>query len=188
MFRHILTGLALLSALPFFLSFQVKRIFIGKQRAFVGSSQALSLFPGIIGHFLRRGFYIMTLKYCSPRSTIDFGTFFPSTDVIIRDNVYIGARCIIAPCVIEKDVIIGSSVHIVSKNTHFFESLDIPIRIQGGSWQSITVERDCWIGNKAVIMANVGEQCVIGAGSVVTNSVAARSIAVGNPSRVISKR
>lgn len=188
LFRHILTGIALLSALPFILSFQVKRIFIGKQRAFVGSSQALSLFPGMIGHFLRRGFYVMTLKYCSPRSTIDFGTFFPSTNVIIRDNVYIGSRCIIAPCVIEKDVIVGSSVHIVSKNTHFYEALDIPIRKQGGSWQLITVDRDCWIGNKSVVMANIGEQCVIGAGSVVTKPIAAQSIAVGNPARVIRKR
>lgn len=188
LFRHILTGIALLSALPFILSFQVKRIFIGKQRAFVGSSQALSLFPGIIGQFLRRGFYVMTLKHCSPRSTIDFGTFFPSTDVILRDHVYVGAYCILAPCVIEKDVIVGSSVHIASKDTHFFSSADIPIRQQGGSWDPITIGRDCWIGNNVIIMNDIGEQCIIGAGSVVVNPVEPQSIAAGNPARVIRKR
>lgn len=178
----------MVSALPFFLSFQIKRIFIGKQRAFAGSSQTLSLFPGIIGQFLRRGFYVMTLKHCSPRSTIDFGTFFPSTDVILRDHVYIGARCIIAPCVIEQDVIIGSGVHIASKVTHFFGSLDKPIRMQGGSWTPITVKHDCWIGNKAVIMADIGEQCVIGAGSVVTKSVEGKTVVAGNPAKLIRKR
>jgi len=188
LFRHILTGIALLSALPFFLSFQIKRVFIGKQRAFAGSSQTLSLFPGIIGQFLRRGFYFMTLKHCSPRSTIDFGTFFPSTDVILHDYVYIGAHCLIAPCVIEDDVIIGSGVHVVSKDTHFFDSLSQPIRQQGGSWQPVSIGRDCWIGNNAIIMADIGDQCVVGAGAVVIKPIEPKTISAGNPAQVIRKR
>ena len=74
----------------------------------------------------------------------------------------------------------GSSCH--------FDTLDKPIRLQGGDWRPIRIGRDSWIGNGAVVMADVGEQCVIGAGSVVTRLVDDRSIVVGNPAKVIRKR
>jgi acetyltransferase-like isoleucine patch superfamily enzyme len=174
--------------LPFFLLYKISGPIIGKSRAFSGSSQLLSLFPGLLGQLLRRGFYVMTLKTCSHKSIIDFGTFFPSPDVTIGKQVYIGADCIIAPCRIENDVIIGSGVHIVSKNTHFFDALDKPIRLQKGSWKPVNIGKDCWIGNKSIIMADVGNHCVIGAGSVVEKPVEDRSIAVGNPAKIIRKR
>ncbi|MFW5872699.1 MAG: acyltransferase, partial [bacterium] len=176
LFRKILTGIAMLSALPFYLIFRIKGIFIGKQRAFAGSSQVVSLFPGIIGQFLRRGFYVLTLKKCSSLSTIDFGTFFPSSNMIIGNHVYIGAYCIISECVIEDDVIIGSGVHLANKDMHHFSSLDKPIRLQGGKRQQIRIGKDSWLGNKAVIMADVGSQCVIGAGSGVVKPVEDRSV------------
>ncbi len=186
--RNILIGIALFSALPFFLSYLIKGVFIGKNQAFVGSSQMLSLFPGIIGQLLRRGFYVMTLKKCSLTSTIEIGTLFPSQDMILGKHVYIGAHCIISSCVIEDDVIIGSSVHLASKDMHYFNSLDKEIRVQGGKRQQIRIGRDTWIGNKSIIMADVGSQCVIGAGSVVVKPVEVRSVVVGNPAKVICHR
>ncbi|CED84207.1 maltose o-acetyltransferase [Phaffia rhodozyma] len=51
----------------------------------------------------------------------------------------------------------------------------------------ITIGSDCWIGGSAVICPGVtiGNGSTIGAGSVVTKSIPERSVAVGNPAKVI---
>ena len=51
----------------------------------------------------------------------------------------------------------------------------------------IKVERGAWIGAGTIILPGVtiGEEAVVGAGSVVTKDVPARTVAVGNPARVI---
>jgi acetyltransferase-like isoleucine patch superfamily enzyme len=51
----------------------------------------------------------------------------------------------------------------------------------------IVIKRGCWIGQNVVILPGVtiGELSIIGANSVVTRDVPARSIAVGAPARVI---
>ena len=45
----------------------------------------------------------------------------------------------------------------------------------------------CFIGNHAIIMPGlaIGDEVVIGAGSVVTKDIASNSIAAGNPARII---
>jgi maltose O-acetyltransferase len=52
----------------------------------------------------------------------------------------------------------------------------------------ITIEDNVWIGGLAVICpgVTVGQDSVIGAGTVVTKNVPPGSIAVGNPARVVS--
>ena len=186
--RFVALGIALFFAGPLYIIYICVGFVVGKHRIFSGFSQFLSLFPGIFGQILRRGFYILALNKSSFQFTIDFGTFFPTNNIIIGRNVYIGAHCIISSCIIGDDVIIGSGVHVANKNMHFFDKLDKPIRLQGGHRRQTNIGNDCWIGNKAVIMADIGEQCVIGAGSVVTKPVEAQTIAAGNPARVICKR
>lgn len=174
---------------PLFAFYRLNALIIGAGRAFLGISQFLSLFPGLLGSYLRKGFYVQALCSCSPDSTIGFGTFFSSRRVTIGEYVYIGARCIVADSVIEKDVMIGSNVCIISgKVTHDFSRVDIPMRLQGGEAAPVRIGEDTWIGNGAIIMANVGKKCIIGAGSVVTKEIGDFSIAVGNPAKVIRKR
>ena len=46
-----------------------------------------------------------------------------------------------------------------------------------------------WIGGNVVVLPGVkiGDNCVIGAGSVVTKDIPDNSVAVGNPCKVIRK-
>ena len=51
----------------------------------------------------------------------------------------------------------------------------------------ITVGSNVYIGGNAIVLmgVNIGDDCVIGAGAVVSRSIPAGSVAVGNPARVI---
>lgn len=45
-----------------------------------------------------------------------------------------------------------------------------------------------WIGSASVIMADVGDETVLGAGAVVSKALPERVVAHGAPARVISSR
>ena len=51
----------------------------------------------------------------------------------------------------------------------------------------MTVGSQTWIGEAAVVMADVGSQCIVAAGSVVASRVADRSIVAGNPCRYVGR-
>jgi acetyltransferase-like isoleucine patch superfamily enzyme len=87
------------------------------------------------------------------------------------------------------DVLLGPSVTIVSEN-HSFDGIVGPIRNAAGQRESVTIGNDVWIGAGCVIMAGVtiGDGCVVGGGSIVVKDLPARSIAVGNPAKVLRQR
>lgn len=152
-------------------------------------SQSLSLVPGLPGILLRRGFYRIALRLDTFDFTVDFGTIFAMLGSRLGKGAYIGSHCTIGLADIEADVLIGSGVHLVAgKKVHHFESLAQPIRFQGRTDERIVVGRGSWIGNGAVIMASVGEECVIGAGSVVTKACEPFGVYAGNPASKIRDR
>ena len=90
---------------------------------------------------------------------------------------------------LRRDVLIASHVSIANgKSQHGIDRLDTPIREQPGVWSRVTIGEDSWIGDRAVVLADVGRHCVIGAGSVVTKPVPDYAIAAGVPARVIRFR
>jgi acetyltransferase-like isoleucine patch superfamily enzyme len=58
-----------------------------------------------------------------------------------------------------------------------------------GASAPIVLERGAWIGDSAIVCKGVriGENSIIGAGSVVTRNVPANVIAAGNPARVVKR-
>ena len=181
--------ISLIFSLPFWLAFSATSIVCGRERIFPSFSQLLCILPGITGQFLRRSFYRLTLSQCSPDCCICFGALFSHTGAQIGRRVYIGPNSMIGSVKIENDVLIGSNVSIINGNQqHGISRLDIPIRDQPGTYPNITVGKDSWIGDRSIVMANIGKHCVIGAGSVVTKNIPDYSIAFGNPARVIRDR
>ena len=55
-------------------------------------------------------------------------------------------------------------------------------------FERVTIGADSWIGNRSVVMADVGRRCVVGAGSVVTKALPDGSLAVGAPARPVGSR
>jgi hypothetical protein len=51
----------------------------------------------------------------------------------------------------------------------------------------VTIGRRCYLGTGTIVLpgARIGDEAIIGAGSVVRGEIPARSLAVGNPARVI---
>lgn len=94
--------------------------------------------------------------------------FLDSAKVTIGDYVYMGPNCnIFTPC---------HPIHHELRKEKVTEYA-LPV----------TVGSHSWIGGDVVITPGVtiGENCVIGAGSVVTKDIPSNSIAVGNPCKVI---
>ena len=162
---------------------------IGRQQAFATWSQAVSVLPGLGGVYLRHGFYWWVLPECGEDACISFGTIFSHPTARIGRKVYVGPYCVLGDVTLEDDVLLGSGVSIMNgMRQHGIESLDVPIREQPGEWPHVRIGRDTWIGDRAIVMADVGRHCVIGAGSVVTKAIPDYAIAVGNPARVVRFR
>jgi acetyltransferase-like isoleucine patch superfamily enzyme len=180
--------LARVAITPAYLSFLLRQAIFGEQ-AFRASSQWLSLLPGFLGDYLRGEFYRLTLPRVGIDVQICFGTLLASRQATIGDHVYIGSHCVIGNVDIGADVLLGSNVHLLSGQAqHGILETDRPIRLQPGQPRRISVGEDTWIGNGAIVMANVGRKCVVGAGSVVVADIPDLSIAAGHPARILRSR
>jgi virginiamycin A acetyltransferase len=146
-------------------------------------AQLFALFPGILGTFLRSAFYKFTLRECSIDTAISFGTFFSSRDARVGENVSIGSFCVIGRARIGKGTQISSHVEIPSGR--YQHPRDEQGRFLDSEIGEVVIGSDCWIGASAVIMANVGDQSTIGAGSVVVTEIPDHVIAVGVPAKPI---
>ena len=125
---------------------------------------------------------------CGKNVEIDINVIIEG-EVVLEDGVYIGAQCNIGSCHIKENALIASGVHIMSgKNQHNFDDIETPIQQQGGVFEQVIIGEDSWVGNGALIMANVGRKCIVGAGSVVTKDVPDYSVVVGNPAKVVKSR
>lgn len=180
---------AFVAVLPSLVIYFLKSQVLGADRALEGSTQFLALMPGIAGQYLRQAFLARTLAGCAPTATVSFGTIFSKAGARIEDRVYVGPGGFLGLVHIERDVLIGSGVHITSgRETHGTGDPTRPIREQEGNRTLVRIGAGSWIGSGAIIMADVGANAVVGAGAVVTKAVPDGVVAVGVPATVVRTR
>ncbi len=119
-----------------------------------------------------------------------FGLFPPfytdcGKNIKIGKNVFINACCRFQDqggIEIGDGSLIGHNTTIATLN-HDFN----PAKRQNLTPSPVKIGRNVWIGSDCTILPGVeiGDGAIIGAGSVITKSIPANTIAVGNPARVI---
>lgn len=187
--KQLLFTLSALLIAPITILYFAFTVILNKDALLTTTSQILCLIPGKLGVYLRGGFFRFSFKYCSPDAVISFMVLFSQADTEIAKGVYIGPQSNIGLCSIGSNTLLGSGVHVMSgKGQHNFADLNTPIKDQGGTFQKISIGKNCWLGNGAMIMANIGEGCIVGAGSVVIHDIPAYSIVAGNPAKIIKSR
>jgi virginiamycin A acetyltransferase len=187
--KSTLILLANLLVSPLLLLHALKVPLLGKDRALEGSTQLLALLPGVSGQYLRRAFLGWTLRHCHRSATVSFGVIFSKWNCRIEENVYIGPYCSVGSAHIGKDTLIATMVQIPSGGRmHGIDDVTKPIREHVGVWETVRIGENCWIGSAAVVMADVGRDTVVGAGSVVTKPLPEKVIAGGVPAKVIRMR
>ncbi len=116
-----------------------------------------------------------------------------SSTVNLGDNISIGPYCYIrasrGPVTLGSHITIGAHTVVISGNPNY-KRLDIPIMKQEGQAQGIRIGDDVWIGIgvKVIDGVNIGNGCVIGAGTVVIKDIPNYAIAAGVPARIIGNR
>ncbi|HEX6904767.1 MAG TPA: DapH/DapD/GlmU-related protein [Thermoanaerobaculia bacterium] len=112
----------------------------------------------------------------------------------IGSNVEIATGCVITSHAggveIGDDCMIGPNVSILGNN-YRYDRLDVPMRLQEKvSPKGIRIGRDVWIGAGCVLLdgAHIGDGSIVTPNSVVSGPLPERSIAQGNPARVIFTR
>lgn len=101
-------------------------------------------------------------------------SFSNEVQIFAEKSVAIGSKCLI-----------GDSVLIVDSDFH---DLSPEGRHSGpATIEPVVIEDNVFIGSRAIILKGVtiGRDSVIGAGSVVTRSIPPRTVAAGNPAKVI---
>lgn len=148
-------------------------------------AQSLALGAGLPGSYLRAAYYKMTLRKSSLDVTLALGTYFVQPDIMLEEGVSIGAYCVIGPASIGARSQIASHVLIPSGRRQHVRNADGTL--SDCPTDSTFIGADCWIGDGAIVMADLGEGVTVGAGSVVTRPVPAGSVVAGNPARPLQR-
>ncbi len=108
-------------------------------------------------------------------------------NIFLGPEVFMNAGCTIldsAPVTIGAATMLGPQVQIYCADHH----RDATLRTQGlERARPVTIGEKVWIGGGAIILPgiNIGNDAIVGAGSVVTRDVPAGATVVGNPARIV---
>lgn len=113
---------------------------------------------------------------CAPGATLSIGegTYINhSASLVAHERVTVGARCHIGPNVMVTD----NSYHRIEPDR----------RDEMPESRPVTIGDNVWLGARVIVLPGItiGDDAVIGAGSVVSRDIPARSLAAGAPARVI---
>ena len=184
--RTLVEQVAALLTVPTWLAYQVQSQILGETRACLAISQAASTWSGCVGIYLRRALYKRLLAGVGDNVAISMGTILTKPTISLGNSVYIGSYCMLGDVTIGDNTMLSDQVSIISGD-HGMDP-ELLMKDQPEYYRRITIGEDCWVGSRATIMADLGNHCVVGAGSVVTKPVGEYMIVAGNPARPIGDR
>ncbi|HEY7837985.1 MAG TPA: acyltransferase [Terriglobales bacterium] len=155
---------------------------------FLLCGEGLALAPGILGYYLRAGYYRMTLEGWGRDCCMEFGSWFAHANASVGDNVDIGAYCILGSVELGDRTIIGSDAQILSGTQQHVRAAGGRLTDEGRVFRKIRVGADCWIGAGAIVMAALGRGVTVAPGAVVSSEVQDFTTVAGNPARAVMKR
>ena len=170
---------------PLILASRIERHMWDRDLVYGPCTQILALVPGLPGIYLRAGFYFGVLEKCSWKVHVGFGSIVANWPAKLAEHVTIGSYCVLGHVDIQPHVRIASRVSIPSGKRQHLDDF----RTGSGQthYDTVRIGTGCWIGEGAIVMANIGRQSIVSAGSVVVDEVPERSIVGGNPAKVIGK-
>lgn len=118
----------------------------------------------------------------NPNFRCEFGD-----NIHVGDHFYANYDCVMldgAPITIGDNVLFGPKVGLYTSN-HLFDATER--KLGGCIAKPITVGNRCWLAANVTVLPGVtiGDDTVIGAGSVVTHDIPANVIVAGNPCQVL---
>ena len=185
--KRFANGLSLIAATPAAaLCWLETRTTDRGEAVFAFWAQLSAMLPGRPGMYLRRGFYRLTLDACDPSCSIGFGAICSHRDVRIERDVYVGTYSLIGSAWLHERCLIGSRASLLSGGglhelgpDHRWTPSDLR------RLQQIQIGPDAWIGEAAVVFADVGPGALVAAGAVVSTAVAPGIVVAGNPARFV---
>ncbi len=184
--KAIANAISLAIMLPAAAGCALERRFGRRESVFGFWTHVVAMLPGQPGLYLRRAFYRLTLDACAPSFYIGFGALFTHRQARVASDVYIGPYSLVGCATLREGCLIASRVSLLSgAGPHAFGP--------DGRWHATESERlrqieigaYAWIGEGAIVMANVGSGSMVGAGSVVPRPVPSHVVVAGNPARLL---
>lgn len=182
--KTIADAVALVVALPLgAVSAFERHLLPGHEGLFRCCAQTVALLPGLPGNYVRRAFYRLALDRCDAECHIGFGAIFTHRKAIVERGVYVGVWALVGSAHLREGTSVGSRASLLSgTELHAYSN---------GRWtpadisklRQIVLGPHAFIGEAAVVMADVGASSMVSAGAVVPAAVPGGIVVAGNPAR-----
>lgn len=157
------------------------------ERCYSQCKELVAIVPTIIGQYVRLAFYQASCDSISSDVCFLLGSMVAHRETRIAARVVVGTYSIVGHADIGEEVLIGARVSLLSgKYQHGRPDQRVNGENGDEQYQMITIGKGTWIGEQAVILANVTEGCTIAAGAVVFKDAAISGTYMGNPARKVS--
>ena len=178
-----------IATLPLIIITWLEAVLLGKQseRIYGMCKEMLATVPTFIGQYMRLAYYKSVCTHLDFDICMLFGSMIAHRDTVLRKGTIIGVYSIIGYADFGENVITGARVSVLSGKYQHGRPGDRSDGEHGPEeYTRITIKANSWIGEGSLILANVGRNCTIGAGSVLLKDAPDDTTFMGNPARKVS--